>query len=554
MQPLTKFKFKMKPYAHQLREFVQTKDTPFHALLWDMRTGKTKVVMDKAQYLFERGEIDVLVMIAPNGVHRDHIIDQVPQHVKHEGLFAYWVASPRKAEREALDRLADPTNRAFKIVTFNTDAIRFKKKEKNRGFTFLESLLKSHRALVAVDESSDFKNMKSQRVAGLLQLRDLSKYRVIMDGTPVTNGPCDLFAPFEFLSPGLLGYTSFTAFQARYEVLVNPSIKFDFFKVLVKSPQGRLRDEEKFFVDLLYQMKTRNEPLTADIVRGTLPTRLHRMTGAILSTYHRSAVYKVAYKNIDELNAKIAPYSTRVLKRDVFDIPPLTEKKIYFDLPAKVKAIYKKLVKDLITQVETEQVTALNVLTLYIRLQQIVGGWYTPDPSPTDPEPEPKKIPGDNARFKLLQRYIKKIDDREKIIIWCKFVPEIEELLKVLRKEYGKHAVVDYYGGTPPVQRDVNKKFFREDPDCRFFVGNADIGGYGLDLSSADYMFFYSRSFKLRTNNQAAERFISGSKKTSSTVISIIANDSIDVRVFEALQNKQDIADYITGDFLRLLK
>jgi len=550
MKPIVNFKFKTKPFTHQLREFIRNKNTEYHALLWDMRTGKTKLVLDKAVYLYEHNKIDLLVFIAPNGVHRDHVLDQAPQHVGIEYDAAYWNATPRKAEREALERVGNPDNHKFKILTFNTDAVRYKRRELNRGFTFLMDTLNVHRALVAVDESSDFKGAKSQRVAGLLQLRDYAEYRIIMDGTPVTQGPCDLFHPCEFLSPGVLGYTSFTAFQARYEVLVNPSLKLDFFKVLVKSPPGKLRDEEKFYVDLFYQMKTRNEPLTEKILRASIPDRLHKRIGSILSTYHRSIVYRVAYKNIDELNAVIEPFSTRVLKQEVFDMPSTAHKKIYYKLPGNVKLIYNKLVDELITRVQNEQMSALNVLTLYLRLQQILGGFYVAD---TDPETA-KPIPGENARIKLLLRYIKKIDDREKIIVWSRFVPEIEAILKSLEKEFGKDSVVDYYGATPAIKRDVNKRLFKDPYGPRFLVGNADVGGLGLDLSAANYMFFYSRSFKLRTNNQAQERFLSPSKRTSSTVVSIIAEDTIDLKIVESLQNKQDVADVITGDFLRLVK
>jgi len=565
MKKFIKHKYKRPPLKHQAKEMLHSVEREYWALLWDMGVGKTKFMFDKGQYLFNRDKIKGLLIIAPNGVHVDHI--EIETHLEIAIPFdaAYYRATLRKTEQKRLNQLFI-NDRKFKILALNTDSIRT-----DKGSKIIEKFLKTYPSFMVIDESTDFANPTSKRSKQLLKLGKLAVYRMIMDGTPINQGPLDLYVPCEFLQPGLLDFPTFTSFRARYAQLGNPAIIQQIDKLLcVTRSKGQRRlgnqyrecllsieeqehlKEERFLSKHLYNMHIANVELSKEKISSELPPRLQHLAGYVLNAIRRTPLFVFGYKNLEELQEKIKPFSSRVLLEDCVDMPGLTEKTLSYDLNPATKKIYETLKNDFLVEiVENGDVMSIkHAIVKYVKLQQIVGGFYK-----SDDEPDIyKTIPGENQKLQLLLGTLKRINRKYKIIIFSRFVEEIKLIYKTLIKEYGKESAVIYYGQTSNDDRQEAKRQLKENPKCMFFVANIDSAALGLNLISANYTIWFSRPFSLRKNQQGIKRTYRNGQLLHCHSINLIAKGTIDRYILKSVEAKQDVADFITGDFRRMLK
>jgi len=569
---------KRRSFDHQNEFLINHIIKIYFALFWDMGTGKTKVAFDKASYLFRQGLIDAMILIAPNNIYKEHVTDESKNDISVPYDSAFWSSVLRKKDQKNLEDFFDLSSnnkkRKLKLLGANTDALRFSPKHKapNRAFNLLSSFIQSRRVFVVIDEATDFKNYTSQRTKGLLKIAPYCEYRMIMDGTPITQGPSDIYAPFEFLKPGLLGYTDFNAFQARYEVLINPQLKGFLTELMIRGEsRPDFIQESLYFANWIYQLKTNNVKISAQKLHEELPPRHYSKVNQILSLVHRTKAFKVGYRNIEELSKKIKPYSSRILKIDCLDLPEKLKENVHYELSGEYKKYYNDMVDLLRTQIilkqqeeieynklsseekeesTFEEMTVSNVLVLYMRLQQILEGFYV-----SDDEPDiAKQLPGENPRLTLLMELMKKINKDYKVIIWSRFKKGIELINRSIQAEYGQDSSIMYYGGVSKKEREENKERFKTDPACRYWVGNTKTGGMSENLQVANYMINYSRDFSLRYDLQSQDRIYRSGQTKNCTILSIICRATIDVKINQSLNNKQGIADYITGDYLRLLE
>ena len=211
------YSFKTTPYAHQKEVLEASWNETVWAYFLEMGTGKSKICIDNAAILFERGQIDTLIVITPKGVYRNWARIEVPAHLPErvERDLAVWRPSPNKTEKKVLTALLEPSE-VLKILIMNVEALSTAK-----GQRFLEALLKATTAMLAVDESTTIKNPRARRTKTLLKLGALARYRRILTGFPVTQSPMDLWAQARFLDERLLGDCgdNFYQFQHRYAVM-----------------------------------------------------------------------------------------------------------------------------------------------------------------------------------------------------------------------------------------------------------------------------------------------------------------------------------------------
>ena len=97
------------------------------------------------------------------------------------------------------------------ILIMNVEAFSTEK-----GFSYAEKFLTSHKSMMAIDESTTIKNPRAKRTKNILLLSKLAKYRRIMTGSPVTRNPLDLYSQCEFLDPKHLDFPSYYSFRNRY--------------------------------------------------------------------------------------------------------------------------------------------------------------------------------------------------------------------------------------------------------------------------------------------------------------------------------------------------
>ena len=209
------FMFETKPFKHQRKAFYMSRDKENFALLMEQGTGKTKIIIDNAAYLYGKGKINCLVVIAPNGVHRNWLNNEIPAHMPKWCPIKsiYYYSGMNKAHtRKFNDVIA--SKEVLKVFSFNVEAFVSKVAMK-----YLDNILLSHHCLLVVDESSRIKTPGTHRTKVITKLGKLAKYKRILTGTPVTKGAEDVYSQFKFLDPYILGYDSFYTFRARYCIM-----------------------------------------------------------------------------------------------------------------------------------------------------------------------------------------------------------------------------------------------------------------------------------------------------------------------------------------------
>jgi SNF2 family DNA or RNA helicase len=188
-----------------------------------------------------------------------------------------------------------------------------------------------------------------------------------------------------------------------------------------------------------------------------------------------------------------------------------------------------------------KQTTSMTVLTQLMRLHQITCGHFTADDGST-------QIVKSN-RVNELMNVLEEVEG--KVIIWANYQKDMSEIKKAIIKEYGEDSVVDYYGLTPQEDRQINIKRFQEDSNCRFFVGTPQTGGYGITLTQANTVIYYSNGYDLEKRLQSEDRAHRIGQKKSVTYVDLIAEKTVDEKIVKALRKKINIASEVLGEELR---
>ena len=312
------YEFETEPYDHQRLVFNESWRRPFHAWFLEMGTGKTKVALDNAAALFEAGEIDSVLIIAPKGVYDNWTFREIPTHLpaRVETLLVRWQPNKTKGFEAQMLELVQRTDKRLRILVMNVEALSTKKGAM-AAFLYLENHPKN---MVIVDESTTIKNRKAARTSNILKCGRLAKFRRILTGSPITKSPMDLFSQCEFLSREALGHKSYYGFQQRY----------------------------------------------AEVQRRTLG--------------HRSFQEITGYRRLDELGEKLGAFSHRILKEDCLDLPEKVYVQRNVDLSDEQERVYKEMKKFALAQMDAgELATTTSILTQIMRLQQIVCGFLPSD-------------------------------------------------------------------------------------------------------------------------------------------------------------------------------
>jgi SNF2 family DNA or RNA helicase len=136
-----------------------------------------------------------------------------------------------------------------------------------------------------------------------------------------------------------------------------------------------------------------------------------------------------------------------------------------------------------------------------------------------------------------------------KAIIWSGYRHDIESIKLALQKEYGMAAVGTYYGDTDDEERRrVVREFQDPDSELRFFVGNPRTGGYGLTLTAASTVVYFSNSFDLEVRLQSEDRAHRIGQTKSVTYVDLFVPGTIDEKIVKALRAKIDIANEVLGE------
>ena len=185
--------------------------------------------------------------------------------------------------------------------------------------------------------------------------------------------------------------------------------------------------------------------------------------------------------------------------------------------------------------------TTVTVLTQLMRLQQITCGHFVADDGTTQ-----------EVKNNRMQELLNALEQTEgKAIIWCHWQKDAKSIIEQIKKEYGPGSVVDYYGLTPQDERQDNIRKFQSDPKCRFLVGTPSTGGYGITLTAANTVIYYSNGYDLEKRLQSEDRAHRIGQKENVTYIDIICEDTVDEKIVKSLQDKVNIASEVLGEELK---
>jgi SNF2 family DNA or RNA helicase len=472
------YKFKTKPYAHQITALEKSWNKEEYAYFMEMGTGKSKVLVDNIAMLYDKGKINAALIIAPKGVYRNwfsgEIPTHLPSHVNHKKVL--WTATTSKTKDKEYQQLFK-VDYDLHILVMNVEAFSTKK-----GLEFAHKFLNCHETLMAIDESTSIKTPTAKRTKSILTIGKLAKYRRILTGSPVTKSPLDLYTQCGFLHEELLGFTSYYTFRNRYATMLDRNFG------------GR----------------------RVQIVGG--------------------------YKRLDELSELLKKFSYRVLKEDCLDLP----KKIYIErqveLTEEQQKAYSTMKSAALATLKGKMATAPHVLTQLMRLHQITCGHLKND---DDSITEIK-----NNRINEL---LDVLDEMEgKVIIWANYVYDIKQIVSHINKKYGEGSIVQYYGAIDAETRQKNiEKFQDKNSSVRFFIGNPQTGGYGITLTAASNVIYYSNGYDLEKRLQSEDRAHRIGQERSVTYVDLVAPKTVDEKIKKALRKKINIASEVMGEDLK---
>jgi len=472
------YKFKTKPYEHQITALEKSWNKEEYGYFMEMGTGKSKVLVDNIAMLYDKGKINAALIIAPKGVYRNwfsgEIPNHLPGHIDHKTVI--WTATTSKAKDKEYQQLFK-IDYDLHILIMNVEAFSTKK-----GLEFATKFLNCHKTIMAIDESTTIKTPTAKRTKAILALGKLAKYRRILTGSPVTKSPLDLYTQCNFLHEELLGFNSYYTFRNRYATMIDRNFG------------GR----------------------RVQIIGG--------------------------YKRLDELSDSLKKFSYRVLKEDCLDLPEKVYIQREVELSDEQKQIYSTMKSAALAQLKGKMATAPHVLTQLMRLHQITCGHLKND---DDTITEIK-----NNRMVELLDVLEEVEG--KVIIWANYVYDIKQIVKAISKKFGEDSIVQYYGAVPADVRQKNIERF-QDPksDARFFIGNPQTGGYGITLTAANNVIYYSNGYDLEKRLQSEDRAHRIGQQKSVTYVDFITPKTVDEKIVKALRKKMNIATEIMGEDLR---
>lgn len=516
------YRFKTQPFSHQKKTFDETRTMREYAIFWEQGTGKTKITIDTACWNFQEGNIDGLLVVAPNGVHLNWVTDELPAHVPDyimERTRSHVFQSSKANTAWHIKAVNNVVNyRGFSVLTMSYDSFMTEK-----GKKVAWDFLRKRKVMFVLDESRRIKTPGAKRTKSIVAAGKYAVMRRVLDGTPVANGPFDLYSLMRFLDDDfwkIHELDNFALFKQHFG----------------KFQKIKLKDSDRTFDKL---------------------TR---------------------YRRLGELNEIISYVSSRVTKDEVLDLPPKLFQKRYFEMTPQQSRLYEQIRDEYMAELESEStcpecegtgrveyveagqtcswqcercegtgkakgalITAPLAITRLLRLQQITCGYI-----PYDGGDPVHWIDGGNPRLDALLELAG--DTPHCAIIWARFRMDIDLIMDGLKK-VGLEAV-RYDGKVSNKDRAFAKEAFQK-KDVQYFVANPAAASEGLTLNSARSVLYYNNSFKLTDRLQSEDRAHRIGQEHPVNYYDIIAPGTVDEKLVKALRMKYDVAVQITGDKLK---
>ena len=493
------FAFKTTPFKHQLDEFNLHKNTERRAVFWEQGVGKTKLVLDTCAHLFLQNKINALLIVAPNGVHRNWISDEIPRHLM-DGIGAdvYCYHSSKASQKGEAGRLHSFLTRqrqgdnVLAVLAISYDGLTTKE-----GRRTVDKFLASNRAMYVLDEAHRIKNPTAKRTKAVFATVKEAQYRRALTGTPIANSPFDAYA-------------------------IMKSLNLEFW-LTTKKADGRMLTfttftEFKRYFGIFVKVDPEDDRLWA-------PS------------------FCVRHENLNDLHSILQQHSSRVLKSEVLDLPPKLYTKRYFELNSEQQRTYNELRDEFITFLNDgeDMVSAPLVIQRLVRLQQITSGYL-----PCEGGDPVVMLGNSNPRLGLLEDVIEDVPGKS--LIFCKFTKDVDQIMDMLAS-VGR-APVRYDGSTGPDDRAAAIDQFQKG-GVSDFVANVSAASEGLTLHAADTVIYYNNSFNLVQRLQSEDRAHRIGQTKPVTYIDLAAENTVDEDIVDSLVKKQNVSATVLGDVVK---
>ena len=558
-------------FRHQQDLFDKTRDEIAWAILFEQGLGKTAPTIRTIEYLYRADRIDAVVVVAPNGVHRNWISDELPKHAGMPWRGMDWHSDRGKGQDKALERLlAETPGRRTELAYFT---ITYDAMLTPRGRAALLAFgvgevdkygrrvrggkpPRFARFLCVIDEASKVRNPEAMRTKKVAALRQFASHVRLLNGTPIGNSALDVYSQMKLLDDRFWirhGIGSFVSFRSRFAVVKKiqvggeddradrsrhshePIVPHD------ATAEGIAAYEQ---LDLGFDL---DEILTADEKRAVTKPSAASKTEPAKKTVGRTIEVVVGFRELDKLKEMITPVSTRLTKEDSgVDLPPKLYSRLLFDLPIEQRRAYDQLRKEYMLELDSGTlITATLALVRVLRLQQIACGYL---PNPDDPE-NPKLFYNDDGKNARLQLLLERLEDTpHQAIIWARFTHDVDAICRAL----GPPKCTRYDGLVSQKERDAGLDQFKQGKK-KFCVAKAASMGMGLSLPMAKSVYYYSNTFSYIERLQSEDRAhrLVGGGMGAVCYYDLVAYKTVDEKILRSLQECADVANKITGDRYR---
>lgn len=518
---------------HQVRAFNFGKDRDFLALFCEQGTGKSKTTIDLASNWFLDGIIDAVMVIAPNGVHKQWGIEQIPIHSPVDTeIVIFKSGASKKLKGDIHHIIYEPNPSVLKWFMVNVEAFSYP-----TYLSLFKEYVTKYRCFIVIDEVTAIKNPDAKRTQNILRglakctwrgkaltsCAPLSVRRAILTGTPVTNSPFDLWAMFEFLKPGYFD-RSYYSFKAHYGL----QRKVDMWQGPVqRSVTMPLKAEEI--------IEIRNAVSLKDIESVCAKYNISERDVQYIVEHPDC---NVPYKYLGELKELIQKDAFFVSKDECLDLEPKIYKRRIIPMADEQLRLYTELEEQYITEFEGQEVSVLNKLTLYTRLSQIAGGFIPYEDDETG-ERMPVSI-GKNPKAEALIEELMLCD--YPCIVVTRFTAEANYLYETIRDKLDNLSVGIYIGQRKEPKDPIEA--FKQG-QLHVLVANERMISMGHNLQNAHNVFFYSNSYSLQDREQTEDRIHRSGQTEKCLYMDFIMEGSIDMKVYSALKMKKKLLDYI---------
>ena len=497
---LSKYEPKTAYFEHQRRTLVAAYPHDEWGFLMEPGCGKSKTLIDDICIHFEFRGLQLAAILAPKGVYDNWVAIEIPRHmpdrIRQRCIVHMWQGGHSKAEQSKLDFMCEePRSGQLKILVMNLEAISMSK----RGLEFLRRFVSAGRCMVGVDESSKIKNPDAIVTKRLHELRDVVEkhrgWRRILTGTVATRSPMDVWSQFEFLQENYFRCGSFFGFRGRYAV----TKQIDF-----RNSARRAADEA-------------------------------------MGRSGRKITVIEEYRNLEELRELMARRCTIVRKADCLDLPPKRggvsdpggPRVRHVQMTERQLQLYSDLVELATAEIsEGQHITVTHILTKMLRLHQILSGVVVSE------DGETTYI--DTNLPDALQEELEETEGQT--IIWCRYRHDVEMVKERLQK-MGR-IYVEYHGGvSQPDRRSAIEQFQNGQADV--FVGTVDAGGFGITLTAASSVVYYTTWYNLEKRLQSEDRPHRIGQRNVVTYTDLVHPETVNVPILDRLCAQQNLAEFM---------